>query len=176
MKTKVSGKNIEITEALRNAVQTKMEKIGKYFQTDTEAQATLSVEKNRQIVEVTIPINGSLLRAEEETYDMYESIDRVVDKLNKQIQKYKTRLQKRYKSHDTIRFEYIPNIKKEDEEEIKIVRTKRFPVKPMAAEEAVLQMELIGHSFFVFTNANTSEVNVVYKRKDGNYGLIEPTV
>jgi putative sigma-54 modulation protein len=175
MKTKVSGKNIEITEALRNAVQTKMEKVGKYFQTDTEAQATLSVEKNRQIVEVTIPINGSLLRAEEETYDMYESIDRVVDKLNKQIQKYKTRLQRRYKGHDTIRFEYIPNIK-EDEEEIKIVRTKRFPVKPMAAEEAVLQMELIGHSFFVFTNANTSEVNVVYKRKDGNYGLIEPTV
>ena len=176
MKVTISGKNIEITESLRNAIETKMEKIGKYFQTDTEAQVTLSVEKNRQIVEVSIPVNGSLIRAEEATEDMYASVDRVLDKLNKQIQKYKTKLQKRYKGHDTIRFEQIPNIEESEEPEIKIVKTKRFPVKPMAAEEAVLQMEMIGHSFFVFTNAVTNDVNVVYKRKDGNYGLIEPAV
>lgn len=107
---------------------------------------------------------------------MYASLDRVLDKLNKQIQKYKTKLQRRYKGNATIRFEQIPNIDDDEEPEIKIVKTKRFPVKPMAAEEAVLQMEMIGHSFFVFTNAVTNDVNVVYKRKDGNYGLIEPTV
>lgn len=175
MRIKVSGRNVEVTDALRDAVTAKLERFGKYFKEDTEAQATLSVEKSRQILEVTIPINGSLLRVEEATDDMYTSVDRVVDKLNRQIEKHKTKLEKRYRGHDTIRFENIPDIEAAERNEARIVKTKRFAVKPMDAEEAVLQMELIGHNFFVFTNAETDDINVVYKRKDGNYGLIEPT-
>lgn len=170
----VSGKNLEVTDALRDMVETKLERFGKYFNEDTEAQATLTVEKNRQIIEITIPINGTILRAEEATEDMYTSVDKAIDKLYKQIRKHKTRLEKRYKGHDTIRFEDIPNFD-DTKDEAKIVKTKRFPVKPMDAEEAVLQMELLGHNFYVFTNSDTDDVNVVYKRKDGNYGLIEPT-
>ena len=176
MKVKVSGKNLEITDALRDNVIAKLEKFGKYFKEDTEAQATLSVEKNRQIIEITIPINGSILRVEEATDDMYASVDKALDKLNKQILKHKTKLEKRYKGHDTIRFEYIPDLEEHDKyNQPSIVKTKRFAFKPMDTEEAILQMELLGHSFFVYMNADTDDVNVVYKRKDGNYGLIEPT-
>jgi len=174
MRVIVSGRNLEITDALKDTVMSKLERFGKYFRDDVEAQATLSVEKNRQIIEITIPLNGTILRAEEVTEDMYNSIDRAIDKLYKQMEKYKTKLEKRYHGHDTIRFEQIPSIHKEEEERSRIVKTKRFAIKPMDAEEAVMQMELLGHSFFVFTNADTDEVNVVYKRKDGNYGLIEP--
>lgn len=173
MKVIVSGKNMEVTDALKDVVIGKLEKFGKYFKDDIEAQATLSVEKNRQIIEITVPINGTILRAEEVTNDMYSSVDKALDKLHKQMEKYKTKLENRYQGHDTIRFEQIPTADK-DEEEIKIVRTKRFAIKPMDAEEAAMQMDLLGHSFFVFTNADTDEVNVVYRRKDGNYGLIEP--
>lgn len=176
MRVRVSGRNLEVTDALRDTIINKLEKFGKYFKEDTEAQATLSVEKNRQIIEVTIPINGAILRAEEATDDMYASVDKVLDKLNRQIQKYKTKLEKRYHGHNTIRFEYIPDIEHHEKPENKIVKTKRFSIKPMDPEEAVLQMELLGHNFFVFTNGETDEVNVVYKRKDGNYGLIEPTI
>lgn len=175
MNVTVSGKNLEITDALRDNVMAKLEKFGKFFKEDTEAQATLSVQKNRQIIEITIPINGSILRVEEATDDMYTSMDKALDKLNRQIQKHKTKLEKRYKGHDTIRFEYIPDIPDRDVQQPSVVRTKRFAVKPMDTEEAILQMELLGHSFFVYTNADTDDVNVVYKRKDGNYGLIEPT-
>ena len=176
MNVKVSGKNLEVTDALRDNVIAKLEKFGKYFKEDTEAQATLSVEKNRQIIEITIPINGSILRVEESTEDMYASVDKALDKLNKQIQKHKTKLEKRYKGHDTIRFEFIPDLDTNQEKsQPSVVRTKRFAIKPMDTEEAILQMELLGHSFFVYMNGETDDVNVVYKRKDGNYGLIEPT-
>lgn len=175
MKIIVSGKNVEVTSALRDTVESKLEKLDKYFNNELEAQATLSVEKNRQTIEVTIPINGSILRAEESTEDMYSAIDNVVDKLTKQLRRYKNKLEdkNRYK---TIRFENIPPYKENEKEseESKIVKTKRFAMKPMDAEEAVLQMELLGHNFYVFSDAETDEVNVVYKRKDGNYGLIEP--
>ncbi|SCY86320.1 ribosome hibernation-promoting factor, HPF/YfiA family [Alkaliphilus peptidifermentans] len=175
MKVIVSGRNVEVTDALRNSVEAKISKLEKYFNRDAEAQATLSVEKQRQIIEVTIPIDGSLLRAEEATDDMYTSIDKVVDKLSRQLRKHKTKLENRNIKFETIRFENIPALK-EDEGfiEPKIVKTKRFAIKPMSSEEAVLQMELIGHNFFVYANSDTDEVNVVYKRKDGNYGLIEP--
>ncbi|MBB6216446.1 putative sigma-54 modulation protein [Anaerosolibacter carboniphilus] len=175
MRVRVSGRNLAVTDALKDTITSKLEKFGKYFKEDTEAQATLSVEKNRQIIEITIPINGSILRAEESTEDMYASVDKALDKLNRQIGKYKTKLEKRYQGHDTIRFEYIPDVEPGEKSESKIVRTKRFSIKPMDPEEAVLQMELLGHNFFVFTNGDTEEVNVVYKRKDGDYGLIEPT-
>lgn len=175
MKVIVSGKNIEVTEALKETVESKISKLDKYFNEGAEAQATLTVEKSRQIIEVTIPINGSILRAEESTHDMYTSIDKVVDKLIKQLSKHKTKMEKnRINNYETIRFENINIFEDEQNFEPKLVKTKKFALKPMGSEEAVLQMELIGHNFFVFANADTDEVNVVYKRKDGNYGLIEP--
>ncbi|WP_096636250.1 ribosome hibernation-promoting factor, HPF/YfiA family [Clostridium cochlearium] len=174
MKIRVTGKNIEVTNALRNVVEKKLEKLDKYFKPDIEAQVTLSVEKNRQIIEVTIPFNGVILRGEEANEDMYASIDLVIDKLERQIRKQKTKLQKRMHG-DSLRFQFIPDYEGDkSKEESKIVKTKRFAMKPMSSEEAVLQMELIGHNFFVFENGDTGEVNVIYKRKDGNYGLIEP--
>lgn len=172
----VSGKNIEITNALKNVVEKKLSKLEKYFKPQIEAQATLSVEKNRQIIEVSIYFGGVVLRAEEVHDDMYAAIDLVVDSLEGQIRKQKTKLQKKYHD-DSLRFQVIPDPVKdidEDGDEPKVVKTKRFAMKPMSAEEAVLQMELVGHNFFVYQDAESSEVNVVYKRRDGNYGLIEP--
>jgi putative sigma-54 modulation protein len=172
---KISGKNIDITEALRNQINKKVGKLERYFQPDTEAQVTMSVENYRHIVEVTIYFNGVVIRAEESTDDMYTSIDRVLDKLERQIHKHRTKLEKKFR---TGAFKYdkpIFSAKIEPEEyHPKIVKTKKFAIKPMTVDEAVLQMDLLGHSFFVFTNGETEEVNVLYKRKDGNYGLIEP--
>ena len=173
MRIKVSGKNIEVTGALRERVEKKLSKFEKYFNPDTEANATLTVEKNRHIIEVTIPFNGVILRGEEATEDMYSSIDNVVEKLEKQIAKYKTRIERRIKD-GSVRFDKFSFSQEEDDDEPKIVKTKRFAMKPMPVEEAVLQMELLGHNFFMFYNAESDEVNVVYKRKDGDYGLIEP--
>ncbi|MEA4963340.1 ribosome hibernation-promoting factor, HPF/YfiA family [Lutispora sp.] len=174
MRIRVSGKNIEVTNALKERVEKKLSKFEKYFNPDTEANATLTVEKNRHIIEVTIPFNGIILRGEEATEDMYSSIDNVVEKLESQIAKYRTKLERKIKD-GSVRFENFSfNQEDDDDEEPKIVKTKRFAMKPMPVEEAVLQMELLGHSFFMFHNAESDEVNVVYKRKDGDYGLIEP--
>ncbi|WP_123054808.1 ribosome-associated translation inhibitor RaiA [Clostridium sp. JN-1] len=173
MRIFVTGKNIEVTNALRNVVEKKLSKLDKYFNPEVKANVTLSVQKNSQIVEVTIPFNGVILRGEEKNSDMYASIDLVVDKLEGQIRKQKTKLQRRNHGN-SLRFQSIPDVDKDANEEPKIVRTKKFAIKPMSAEEAVLQMELLGHNFFVFESAEDEEVNVVYKRKDGNYGLIEP--
>lgn len=175
MRITVSGKNIEVTSALRDTVERKLSKLEKYFNPDVEIYATLSVQKNRQILEVTIPFNGVILRAEEENDNMYASIDLVLDKLEGQIRKQKTKLQRRTHS-ESLKFQFIPDLEPRDKEkeEPRIVRTKRFAIKPMSSEEAVLQMELLGHNFFVYKSAEEGEVNVVYKRKDGNYGLIEP--
>lgn len=174
MKFIISGKNIEITEALKERVIKKMGKFDKFFNTDTEVHVTMSVAKNRQMVEVTIPFNGVILRAEVSNGDMYTSIDRSVDILERQIGKNKTRLEKKlyegsFKSDNSGLFKDV-----DEEHEFRIVRTKRFAIKPMDVEEAILQMNLIGHEFFMFSNAETKEVNVVYKRKTGDYGLIEP--
>ncbi|MGF7059810.1 ribosome hibernation-promoting factor, HPF/YfiA family [Brassicibacter mesophilus] len=175
MKFTISGKNMEVTDALKDVTEKKLSKLDKYFVENVPVDATLSVEKNRQIIEVTIPFSGAILRAEEATEDMYNSIDNVVDVLERQIRKHKTKLQKRNKGLETIRFENIQALPPADQDkEPSIVKTKKFALKPMDEEEAVLQMELLRHSFFVFRNADTDEVNVVYKRKDGNYGLIEP--
>lgn len=176
MKIILSGKNIEITDALRNQVNKKVSKLERYFDENVEAQVTLSVEGYRHIIEVTIPVDGVVIRGEEATDDMYASIDMVLDKLERQIRKHRTRLERKIKKgafkNDTPLFS--PDVPFEDEDKPRIVRTKRFAVKPMDVEEATLQMELLGHSFFVFTNSSSDEVNVLYKRKDGNYGLIEP--
>lgn len=173
MKVTVIGKNIELTQALKEIVQKKISKLEKYFDVEVEAKATLSVQRNRQIIEVTIPFNGAILRGEESTENMYKSIDLVEDKLERQIIKQKTRLSR--KNNTSLKFASINNDKLESiEDEGSLVKVKKFAVKPMDSEEAILQMDLLGHSFFVYQDSESSKVNVVYKRKDGNYGLLEP--
>lgn len=176
MKVTVIARNIELTEALKESVESKISKFDKYFEPNVEAKATLSVQKNRQTVEVTIPINGAILRAEESTDDMYKSIDFVEEKLERQIRKQKTKLAKK-KHNQSLKLNMLEELgldNNETEEESRVVKVKKFAIKPMDAEEAVLQMELVGHNFFVYKDAETGAVNVVYKRKDGQYGLIEP--
>ncbi len=179
MNITVSGKNgMAVTDGLRDAVIKKVSKLSKYFPEDTEVRTVLSVQKNNHIAEITIPFKGIIFRAEEVSDDMYVSIDRVVDKIEKQILKHKAKLKNRFGSNESIRFEIPPAYEEakgeEEEGSFEIVKTKRFPIKPMSPEEAILQMNLLGHNFFVFTNADTDTINVVYKRKDGKYGLIEP--
>lgn len=170
----VSGKNIEVTEGLRASVVKKLGRLEKFFKETTKIYVTLSVEKNRQTVEVTIPFNGVVLRAEESHEDMYASIDKVVDVVERQIRRNKTRLTKNI--HETVFAEENFLIEDEisEETEFNIVRTKKFAVKPMSVDEAILQMNLLGHEFYVFANAEDMQVNVVYKRRNGDYGLIEP--
>lgn len=174
MKYIVKGKNIEITEALRERAIKKLNKIGKFFKDDAVCHVTFSVEKSRHILEVTIISKGFFVRAEETTNDMYASIDAVIDKLERQIRKNKTKLGKRIRQEEVIPDNFQIDERIEEEKTFKIVKSKRFAIKPMSVEEAILQMNLLGHNFFVFSNGDTEEVNVVYKRKDGNYGLIEP--
>lgn len=176
MKFIVAGKNIDLTEALKERAMKKVGKLEKFFHTDAEAHITMSVQKNRQIVEVTIPFKGGLFRAQEENEDMYASIDKVVDSLEGQIIRNKTKISKKY--HESgLKFENVNFDAHEDEiEEFKVVRSKKFPIKPMTIEEAILQMNMLGHEFFMFSNSDTMEANVVYRRRDGNYGLIEPEV
>ena len=174
MKIIITGKNIEITDALRDRITKKIGKLDKFFDRDTEAHVTLSVQKMRQIVEVTIPFNGIVLRAEEYNDDMYTSIDKTIDVLERQIRKNKTRLERKIYNNDFRIDSHTFDDEVIEEQEFNIVRSKKFAVKPMDVEEAILQMNLLGHAFFMFYNADTRQVNVVYKRKDGNYGLIEP--
>jgi putative sigma-54 modulation protein len=175
MKLNFTGKNMEITDALRDVTEKKLGKLDKYFQKDIEGNVTFSSEKNRKIIEVTINLPGTIIRAEESTDDMYASIDKTVDVLERQIRKHKTKLQKRYQNNETIRFENVlPLPMEDDSEKPKLVRKKRFGLKPMSSEEAILQMELLRHNFYVFLDSDNEGVSIVYKRKDGNYGLIEP--
>ncbi len=169
----LSGKNIELTPALKQKVVKKLGKLEKFFKPETEVHVTLNVEKSRHIVEVTIPFNGMLIRAEDSTNDMYASIDNVLDKIEGQIRRNKTRLQKQIR--EGLNPDYFAvGEDSAAEDEFKIVRTKKFSIKPMDEQEAVLQMNLLGHDFYMFENSETNRINVVYKRKDGNYGLIEP--
>ena len=172
MKFIISGKNIEVTEGLKTAVEEKIGKLDKYFTEDTEIHVTLSTQKYRQKIEVTIPMKGNIVRAEQESNDMYVSIDLVEEIIERQLRRYKTKIIERQQATVNLSKEFIEE--EVDDEEIKIVRTKRFAVKPMDVEEACVQMELLGHNFFVFRNAETDEVNVVYKRKGNTFGLIEP--
>ena len=177
MRIAIFGKNLEISDYLRDMVEKKVAKLERYFPQDTEAQVTLSVERNRHIAEVTIPYEGGIIRAEEITGDMYASVDNVLDKIEKQILRHRTRLEKSLRS-GAFKFDepvYAEAFEDYDEEEgPRIVRVKRFNIKPMSEEETMLQIELLGHSFYVFQNAATEQINVLYRRKDGNYGLIEP--
>ncbi len=177
MQLMIQGKNIEVTDRLEDYIERKVGKLDRYLPTITEARMELSVEgaksaKDRQVAQLTVRGKGTLLRAEERTADMFTSIDAVVDKMYRQIIRYKGKRYGRGRGPG----EAPPVEVDEFEEEVAphIVRTKRFQVAPMDEEEAVEQMELLGHDFFVFFNVNTSEVNVIYRRKDGDYGLIEP--
>ena len=175
MKFIIVGKNINVTEGLKAAVEDKIGKLEKYFTPDTEVHVTLSVEKERQKIEVTIPVKGNIIRSEQVSNDMYVSIDLVEEIIERQLKKYKTKITDRNQGGGSFKQEYIDNDYL-DEEEIKIVRTKKFDIKPMYPEDACVQMELLGHSFYVFVNAEDDQVCVVYKRKGGTYGLIEADI
>ena len=171
----ISGRNIDITPGLRQAVEQKLGKLEKYFTPETDIIVTLSVEKERQKIEVTIPVKGNIIRSEQESSDMYVSIDLVEEIIERQLRKYKTKLiAKQQGGHDFRQAFIESDTSAAESDEIEIVRTKRFGIKPMFPEDACIQMELLGHNFYVFSNAETDEVNVVYKRKNGTYGLIEP--
>ena len=172
MKITITGRKIELTDSLREVTEKKIAKLSKFFSDDAEANVTLSVEKDRQTVEATIFHGGMIYRAEETSTDMYAAIDRVVDVIERQIRKNKTRLEKKLRASA---FEKAADFDDsfEEEKEFNIVRTKRYSLKPMSPEEAILQMNLLGHEFYLFKNAETNGNNLVYKRKNGNYGLIE---
>ncbi|MBP1992654.1 ribosome hibernation-promoting factor, HPF/YfiA family [Paenibacillus eucommiae] len=181
MKFSIRGVQLEVTEALRDYVEKKLTRLERYFDAPliSEVSVTLSVIKGLQTVEVTIPLAGAVLRAEDKNNDMYASIDLVVDKLERQIRKHKTKANRKIRQEggkrDLFKVDAIAaTVYADEEEEFELVRTKRFALKPMDVEEAILQMNLVGHAFFVFANMDSSEVNVVYKREDGKYGLIEP--
>ncbi len=177
MKIIITGKNLEVSDGLRRAVEEKIGKLDKYFSEDTIAKVTLSVEKDRQKIEVTIPVKGNIIRSEQVSSDMYVSIDLVQEIIERQLKKYKKKLIDKKQNAVSFSDAFLEREREEeDEEEVKIVRTKQFDIKPMFPEDACVQMELLGHDFYVFCNAETEQVNVVYKRKGGTYGLIEPEV
>ena len=173
MRFTITGKNIEVTSGLREAFEDKLGKLDRFFAPATEATVRLSVQKEIQKIEVTIPVKGHLIRAEESSTDMYVSIDLVEEILERQLKKYKNKLIDKKQNTPSFSKAFIEEENNNDDH-VEIVKSKKFAVKPMDPEEACVQMELLGHSFFVFLNADTDEVNVVYKRKGGSYGLIEP--
>lgn len=173
MKFIIIGRNIDITEGLKSAVQEKLGKLERYFTPETEIHVTLSVEKDRQKIEVTIPVKGNIIRSEQVSSDMYVSIDLVEEVIERQLRKYKTKIVNQQQAGGNFQKEFVEDEFLEDEE-VNIIRTKKFGTKPMYPEDACVQMELLGHNFYVFRNAETDEVNVVYKRKGNTYGLIEP--
>lgn len=174
MKFIITGRNIEVTEGLKAAIYEKLGKLERYFTPETEVHVTLSVQKDSQKIEVTIPVKGNLIRSEQTSSDMYVSIDLVEEVIERQLRRYKTRLIAQTQNVESFSASFLESEDDPEDEGIRIVKTKKFAIKPMDAEEACLQMELLGHSFYVFFNSETEETNVVYKRKDGTYGLIEP--
>ncbi len=172
MRITITGKNLEVTDGMREAVEERLNKLDRYFTADTPADVTLSVEKDRKKIEVTIPIKGNIIRSEQVSSDMYVSIDLVEEVIERQLKKYKNKIIDKKHGSASFKQEFIE--KEFEDEEVDIIRTKHFEVKPMYPEDACIQMELLGHSFFVFMNADTDLVSVVYKRKDGSYGMIEP--
>ena len=173
MKFIISGKNLDVTDGLKAAIEEKIGKLERYFTPETEVHVTLSVEKERQKIEITIPMKGNIVRAEQVSDDMYVSIDLVEEVIERQLRKYKNKLVDRQQSAASLSKAFIEEEIEEDDE-IKIIRSKKFGMKPMDPEEACIQMDLLGHNFYVFHNAATDEVNVVYKRKGNTFGLIEP--
>ncbi|ULT56439.1 ribosome-associated translation inhibitor RaiA [Neobacillus drentensis] len=180
MKYNVRGENIEVTPAIREYVEKKISKLERYFTEAPDANVNVNLRFNQDKsskVEVTIPLPQLVLRAEETNVDMYAAIDLITDKLERQIRKHKTKVNRKFREKGEPSFTFAatesPETLDHDEEDLELVRTKRFDLKPMDSEEAILQMNMLGHSFYVFNNSDTNRTNVVYKRKDGRYGLIE---
>jgi putative sigma-54 modulation protein len=174
MQLSVKGRNLEVTDALRSYAEEKLTRLTKYLENIVTANVVLSVEKHRQIAEVTLRVRDLTIRAEESTDDLYSSIDLVMEKLERQILRYKERIAAHVTRGATREERGVSAASALGEAESRLVKTKRFAVKPAEVDEAVMQMNLLGHSFYVFRNARTDEVNVVYRRRDGHYGLIEP--
>ncbi|GIP28697.1 ribosomal subunit interface protein [Paenibacillus sp. J23TS9] len=187
MNFSIRGQQIDVTDALKDYVDKKLSRLEKYFDAPptSEGFVTLSVVRGLHTVEVTIPLPGVMLRAEDRSDDMYASIDAVVDKLERQIRKHKTKLNRKFRQEGSLKTLFTDEAAvglmtsepqtEEDHDDLEVVRNKRFTFKPMDVEEAILQMNMVGHNFFVFSNIDTQEVSVVYKRNDGKYGLIEQT-
>jgi putative sigma-54 modulation protein len=184
MKYNIRGQRMEVTDALREYVEKKLSRLERYFEAppQSDVNVTLSVTKGQQAIEVTIPLPGALLRAEEKREDMYASIDFVVDKLERQIRKHKTKINRNFREAGSARALFkedagnvygVTTLARDEEDDLELVRTKRFNLKPMDVEEAILQMNLVGHNFYVFANTASKDVSVVYRRNDGKYGLIE---
>ena len=176
----MSGKQMDLTDGIKHAIEEKLGRLDFYLHPETDVKVTVSAKKARQKVEVTIfPINGPIIRAEDIEENLYAAIDIVYDKLNIQLRKYKKRLQDRHKLNESIRFDAIEDIEETDQSSSEdnldtiIKRTKKFGVKPMSPEEAVLQLDLLEHDFYMFKNSETNDISIVYRRKNGGYGLIE---
>ncbi len=177
MNIRMSSKDFSVRPALWARIEKKINKLSRYFPEDVEVQVRLTGEGRRRIAEITIPIKGTILRAEESTNDMYQSIDSALVKIERQIRRHRTRLEKRLR--DDAFTDDIPSFYEElepepEEENPRLVRTKTYPVKPMTVDDAIDQLEMLGHTFFIFVNAETEKTCVLYQRKDGNLGLLEP--
>lgn len=171
MKINITGKNFTTYQRLEDTIDKKFEKLGKYFSDDITVNVVLSQERGKDKIEVTINAKGAVFRAEEVVPDIYEGIDRVVDKLSSQMSKFKGKLKKRYNDNKALKFEILPEVE-EEVEEVEVVKTKKIQLEPMNMEEAILQMEMLQHDFFVYLDMDTDSVNVVYSRKNGNYGVL----
>ncbi|MCM3124120.1 MULTISPECIES: ribosome-associated translation inhibitor RaiA [unclassified Mesobacillus] len=179
MNYNIRGENIEVTPAIREYVEKKVAKLDRYFTESPNANVNVNLkvyQDKKSKVEITIPMKDLVLRAEELHEDMYAAIDLITDKLERQIRKHKTKVNRKFRDKESLK-DFVPIFtdveQVEEDEDLEVVRTKSFDLKPMDSEEAILQMNMLGHSFYVFTNAETNQTNVVYKRNDGRYGLIE---
>ena len=174
MKFVYASKDMAVSESLKSRVEKKLSKMERYFREEPEATVRFKVQKGaRNIVEITVNAGGVILRAEESSNDMYLSIDRAVDKLESQLRRHRTKLEKRIRTSE---LEPVVEAPVYEEQNYDIVRTKKFAVKPMGVEDAITQMELLGHDFFLFMNEESETMNVLYRRHDGSYGLLQPDI
>lgn len=172
MKVNITGKNYSPSDKLRETIEKKFEKLDKYFSNEIIGNVMTIKEKGGYKVEATINAKGTIFRGEVRAEDPYDAVDRVIEKLSSQMSRFKTKLQKKYKGNKEIVFADLPAFE-EEEEEIHVVKRKRFELEPMTVDEAIVQMELLAHTFYVFLNMETDSVNVVYKRDDNDYGVLE---
>ena len=173
MKIIVTGKNINVSDKIQTAIEKKFEKLGKYFADDIKANVVIHPEKAKVKMEATIATKGAIFRAEDVSQDIFDCIDIVADKLSSQMSKFKSKLQKKYKGYQEVTFADLPEYEEDETEELHVVKKKKFELVPMTVDEAIVQMELLAHNFFVFVNIETDTVNVVYRRDDNDYGVLE---
>ncbi|MBR0374884.1 MAG: ribosome-associated translation inhibitor RaiA [Mogibacterium sp.] len=177
MKITITAKDYKLSDRLKETIEKKIDKLGKFFQEDVSANVIVSRFKEATKIEATINTKQTIFRAEEVSDNAYEAVDMILDKLSNQMSKFKGKLETRYKENKALKFEFIPGADEDEDtdEGIKVVKRKQFELTPMNYEEAILQMEMLGHDFFVYFDMDTESVNVVYKRKGDAYGLIETT-